>query len=637
MYSTLPGVFAFFAGTPCALNLPMIPRQLSLNLAALIFLFLAALKAQAQDPKTGIYLSVFKAGENTFWAQNTCQKIYNLAQRTDYPGAEVHCDWNQDQTFLSEKSKLARRSGAFQFMLELQETATDYRLRWVNWAPIDEVDVTQVSWTIKKQVGSDVYLAKLLNNLFEQKTYAMALRRNFVSQAILQKHGTAVRHPLSPSEINAFIVSDLKNKNYLKKALEAQLSLGLGVSDEVKNKEFARVAWEKEINSNLFEGSSPRQTLINWSKINSIFEKTLICRNGDLKDLDLLLCSQVATMTWNMILDYHGFLSFKNQALDEAIVSALAGALQAVEKLMTEEGSSIFKKNLQTIFKSPQQIDDLIPEKYLKKISTLNIIPENSSTKNRSTEIPLFKSESGPKKLITTLDFKSRFDNEFMNSIYQDFKTSLEIGMVAYNEKNLNPKDRAPLQGYNLFIGPKKALDNRTPFNLSADPRNSDFISSVHVFGSTLRMVTYSHGWRIQTVLDIYADFASVRSYALDQYHYTSDTNLEVYRTNRDDHYYAVGTTNLVQIMVENGRLSFDISAQNQQLSNMNGRSPQPNITGAAADNFTALEFGAQYRLRDGFYFRLALNETQRSGMIQDVGTRNNVNHAIIAQLIYRF
>lgn len=611
--------------------------QLRLNFAVLLLLVAATVSAQAQAPKTAIYLSVFKADENTFWAQNTCQKIYNLAQKTDYPGTEVHCDWNQDQNFLSEKTKLARRSGYFQDMLELQETATEYHLRWVNWAPIDEVDVTQVSWTIIKQADSDVYLAKILNSLFEQKIYAMALRRNFMSQALLQKNGIAVTHPLSPSEINAFIASDLRNKTYLKKSLEAHLTLGLGVSDEVKNKEAARVAWEKEVNSNLFDGTTHLQTPINWSKINSIYEKTLMCQTENLKDLDLLLCSQIATMTWNMILDYHGVLSFKNQTLNDIFDSSLAGTLHYLEKLMTENGDSIFKKNLQTIFKVPQQIDDLMPAKYVRKISTLNIIPENSSPKNITTEIPLFKSGAGPKKLITTVDFKSRFDNEFMNSIYQDFKTSLEIGMVAYNEKNLNPKDRAPLQGYNLFIGPKKALDNRTPFNLSADPRNSDFISSVHVFGSTLRMVTYSHGWRIQTVLDIYADFASVRSYALDQYRYTTDTNLDVYRTNRDDHYYAVGTTNLVQIMVENGRLSFDISAQNQQLSNMNGRSPQPNITGARADNFTGLEFGTQYRLRDGLYFRLALNETQRSGMIQDVSTRNNINQAIIAQLIYRF
>ena len=613
-------------------------RPLSLILAALILSFLAPLASQAETAKPAIYLSVFKAGENTFWAQKTCQKIYNLVQNTDYPGSEVHCDWNQDENFLSDKSKLARRSGYFQFMLELKETATEYHLRWVNWNPIDDVDVTQAGWTLKKQPDTDLYLRKLFNHILEQKNYAIGLRRHFVTQALLQKQGSVIALPLSTGQIYSFLESDLKKKLYVKTALQANMMLGLGVTDDIKNKEAAQLVWDQDTTSVLLGSLSKLKTPINWPKINSQFEMPLICRAQNLKDLDQLLCSQIASMTWNMILDYHQILSLKNESLIEAIEAYFVGTIQSFQKLMQEHGNSLIKKNLQTIFMAPQDLEKLIPISDRGRGTDLNIMSNVGVAKNRSSEIPLFNTPQGPKKLITSIDFKEHFRDPSMDSIYHDFKTTLEIGMAAYYEKDQRfHGSPASLQGYNFFIGPKKALDNRTPFNLAADPRRSDFIGSVHVFGSTLRMVTYSHGWRIRAVLDIYADFASVRSYALDQYQYNPQDGLGLPQPNHNDYYYAVGATNLAQIVFEYGNWSFDISAQNQQLSNLNGRSPQPTITGARADHFTGLEFGTQYQLSEGLSLRLALNETQRSGMAQDVGTRSNVIQAIIAQLIYRF
>ena len=152
-----------------------------------------------------------------------------------------------------------------------------------------------------------------------------------------------------------------------------------------------------------------------------------------------------------------------------------------------------------------------------------------------------------------------------------------------------------------------------------------------------MRLVTYSHGWRIQAVLDVYADFASVRSYALDQYGVITNDPMLPQKLDRRDYYYAVGATNLAQIIFEYGHLSFDISAQNQQLSNLNGRAPELITTGARADNFTGLEFGTQYRLSNGFSLRLAINETQRSGSAQDAGTKSSVTQVLIVRLVYRF
>ncbi len=613
----------------------------SFLLATLIFPLLVSLQSFGASPSLAIYLSVFKPHENTFWAQKTCQKIYEFIRNSSLPDTEVHCDWNQDETFLSEKIRLARRANTFQYMLDLKETNTEYRLRWVNWNAMDDVDFTQAGWTLKKQASTDLSLKKLINNLLEQHTYRIGLRRHFVSQVLHSKNLTS-DHPLSEGEIASFIAENSKNKLYLKTVLEAVTTFGLAVSDNIKNKESAKIVWDLDSTATLLGEKTNLKSPLNWKSLNSKFEVLLQCQphahQSSISSLDTLLCSNIASFAWEMILEYHQTLRLSRDNYNLTIGSLAFEAMTYFQQVMIQPENSKIKKNLDEIFKSPQELTPLFPLKSLNYESLYKISSKEFVGKNNSVEIPILITPQGPKKLITSLNFDNDFRQNIMLEPYRDFTSTTQIALAGYYEKKQLRKEAQPLAGYNFFIGAKKAIDNRTSFNLSENSKNSDFIGAVHVFGSTLRLVTYSRGWRISAVLDVYADFASVRSYAIDRaYEYEGDPLAIAPKLKDKNSYYAVGATNLAQIVLEYGKWSIDLSAQNQRLSNLNAYKPEPYVSSSRNDRFTGLEIGTQYRLRSNLFLRLAVNETQRSGSIEDIGTKNNTTHTLVAKLIYRF
>ena len=614
--------------------------KFSLFFALYIIAWLTSTVVFAADSKTAIYMSVFKAGEDSVWAKDTCKKIYQALRDSDSVGTEIHCDWNQDEKFLSSKNTLVRKTNYFRSMLELKESENEYHLRWINWSAEDDLDFTQVGWTLKKDRTTPTALRKLLNNILEQQNYRWALRRHFVTQAIQFSQNISLDHPLTEGEILAWLTKDPKNKSYLKNILDLQLRLGLGVSDEIKNKEAAKSLWDADSMHTMLGEASKLKQPIDWKTLNSRIDLPLMCQSDSLKSLDLLTCSNAASMLWEMILDYHESLSLRQELLPLETGFFINETALELKNIFLTGTESLAQKNLRQIFKSEKEIENLVPLLNVRPAPSFQIISSTIDKKTRA-DTTYLQTAAGPKKLITTIDFRSRFNNAKLFEPYKDFRSSAEIALSAYYEKGKFLEIETPVPGYNIFIGARKAVDNRTLFNSSGNPKISDFISSVHVFGSTLRLTTYSHGWRIRAILDIYADFASVRSYAIDRQEFEGDV-LEVSALKKHDSYAAVGSTNLAQLVFERGNFSFDISSQHQRLSNLNGIDPQPylpqgvTVTGRA-DQFVGIEFGAQYRLNKNTSVRFAINETQRSGHIQDVDSKSSVNETVGLQLIYRF
>ena len=203
--------------------------------------------------------------------------------------------------------------------------------------------------------------------------------------------------------------------------------------------------------------------------------------------------------------------------------------------------------------------EDFKPDIWSKlDLAIANNISNNGSS-NRSlifngevVSIPMFE-EPGEVKEIITDDVTSHLLMEkSANGSSDTFKLFAKTALAAYYNKKLGVTSDGSLEGYNLLIGPAMALEiNQQTVNHDDNDPQSDFRGIVHIVGSTLDFTGYHHGIKFRFTMDIYGDFAMIRSLAYDQYSTNHDTTNVASVLKNQDYYYGLGATGEIKVSAE--------------------------------------------------------------------------------------
>ena len=86
--------------------------------------------------------------------------------------------------------------------------------------------------------------------------------------------------------------------------------------------------------------------------------------------------------------------------------------------------------------------------------------------------------------------------------------------LAAYYRQNIARDSAVEATGYSFFVGLASAFEH-VQYNTG---EFEDWIGALHVFGPSLEFASFYRDGYVRLSLDIFADFAMVRSYAFDEY-----------------------------------------------------------------------------------------------------------------------
>jgi hypothetical protein len=195
--------------------------------------------------------------------------------------------------------------------------------------------------------------------------------------------------------------------------------------------------------------------------------------------------------------------------------------------------------------------------------------------------IPQFEEPGRVSSLYLPDTVQAQLQMEYGKGVdIETFKLFSKITLAAIYEKNIGTNKKDQLEGYQFFIGPAMTLEISQK-TINGEPRNekSDFMGIVHVLGGTADLTAYYNGFKVHAVLDIYGDFAMMRSLAFDsatQGKYVSagysDANCNGTQSVlcNEGYYYGLGATQEVQIVISKGRFEFGTGVKNTSTSMIN-------------------------------------------------------------------
>ena len=126
---------------------------------------------------------------------------------------------------------------------------------------------------------------------------------------------------------------------------------------------------------------------------------------------------------------------------------------------------------------------------------------------------------------------------------YEDLHAFLKAVFAGYMKQDLSLDTAGSLKGYSFMVGAASAYDigMHNWQTITKQP----FHAIVNVLGPTMDVSIYRSGVKIRFTIDVYPDFAAIRSFAFESYTKKMGENLGVIRSVLTEHqyYYAFGVT----------------------------------------------------------------------------------------------
>jgi hypothetical protein len=144
--------------------------------------------------------------------------------------------------------------------------------------------------------------------------------------------------------------------------------------------------------------------------------------------------------------------------------------------------------------------------------------------------------------------------------------------VAAYQKKNIELDEFKRLKGYSFLIG----LSQGYEYQSRDQDKNKDWFATVNVLGATLDVMAYLHGVRVRFAIDIFADYAMIRNYALPRYleefsdPVQASKSLKSVMANRG-YDYAMGYTDAAKLVFSDEQFELGVSGREHYYYNING------------------------------------------------------------------
>lgn len=512
-------------------------------------------------------------------------------------------------SLIAWKNTVATSTAGTAVIVENNPKLNTYDLEIRNLVPEDETDPRQLRWNVHK--GSELpMITKLLRQYNSFDVNKAEIKKSLLAQALAAENIAAPRFHSDEDfkyAYERYLNDNQQSKKYLAAGLEIAAILGASTAQYYYPPEDInpnKADWEYNRSSAIkarLNGSALRYD-DNGFRTNRghYFAGTVyytVARNSGLNRWESLLVTFTASSFWEYVSEYREVVSLNDQVNTTLGGFIMGETIFQMGKIFQSRPNTGANRVMRGVFGSPQKMSGWIE----KNANGKHFIPDNLDTRpdvwskldlslgtqqtkqgaksmvvgvdGEVVAIPMFEQPGRARALLTDTVFSKFIMEKSLGGTDDTFKIFAKSTLAAYYEKNLGVSSNNQLDGYNIFVGPSSALeiDQEIQFE-NKQSKGSDFRGVVHVVGGTLDATIYHNGWKIRATIDVYADFAMIRSYAFESYRQNHDVS-KVSAVLRDkDYYYGTGGTGSVALSAENDQVGIGISASQSGANGIQSR-----------------------------------------------------------------
>jgi hypothetical protein len=630
-----------------------------------------------------VIVTVGKENAGAAWAKEKCDFIHESVNKSSEGNISTNCIWIQNNEMINSSVQKETRTGKYSYLIDLRENENgSQNIRIVNLNRQDDTDLIQLGWKIEKNDESKIALHKIIKNFFEVDLFKKEVKTFFLVNGINESKEVSITKKgefldqageviSSEQAYKIFASENAKNKHYLRAGLEIVAGLGLGTVNYYIHKEINARDWDFKTIKDAFDSKFVTGTGYRFDD-NSIGVNTghayagtiyyMLARSNGFSSMESFLLTFAASTAWEFIAEFREVVSINDQLVTPLGGFAIGEGLHQIAKIFGKKNNSLVDKAIGSIFDTSTALNNWINKNYSEKKdirdtgfnqdfwSRFDI--EASMTKNDSTKSALkygfdaeiiniseFEETGVKTKLISDTAFTRMIlsiPNNF--NVGEEYKFVVKNALAAYYKKNLGKNSKGNIEGYNFLIGPSNGveLDSKND-NI---PEGQDFMSVINVLGSTMDLTLYSNGYKIRTTIDVFANFAMIRSFAINSYKELGPKKALTSVLASNDYYYAKGMTTAVNISVSKGKISFGAGYSDQRFNSINTHHRDEEYIKnemALNDKKKELEVWIAFQISKSLKAKLSYSDTNRSGEIRQFGVFETNEKRTTGTLIYNF
>jgi hypothetical protein len=628
------------------------------------------------------------------WAQKTCAMIHEFANT--YKTFDSICVKLDDMDELSEdRIGKAEREKSARFHVQLrQRSESEYKFMIQNLSGRDD-EFKKAEWTLT--IRSEKVLSEkiqfLMQNLMAYEKDESKIKAFYLAGGLSQSKRIKVNEKgemidvrthqvLTDEEAYEIFESESpKHKHYLRAASELGIVLGIAAANYWQNEllhtgkvnhnvvdwDYYGVQGQKDKYRNLHGFRMDDNSRgVNEGHAFAGMVYYQVARANGLSTMESFLATFASSALWESVNEYREVFSINDQVLTTVGGFVIGETLHQFARYFYSKG--IVGKTLSTLFDSPDAMNRLINrhtgdmysvrnygfdpdafgyvDAYVGIGSTRRDSGENVRTTVRGIHgeiinIPLHDQPGRVHGLYTdTVLSELLIQGTQKNDGFTDFQAFAKVVFAAYHEKNIGLDQKGRRNGYSFFVGLASAAEmdhHDTPKN-SSDP--SDWHAVINVIGPTLDVTALVKDVKLRMTIDVYGDFAMVRSYAIDVYRKDHPAHPgEEATMYKHDYYYAMGLTTQIHLSAEMGRWSAGLLYKNEDYRSLNMLSRNHEVVTdnlKITDTVTNKEAYVQYKIGKKWKVRVSYSVRERTGDIAGT-TAQATEKKVMGTLAYVF
>ncbi|MGK5088397.1 DUF3943 domain-containing protein [Bdellovibrionota bacterium FG-2] len=558
----------------------------------------------------------------------------------------------------------------------------------------DPSDITRLEWLIApgSEDSQSLAIQKLMVNFFEYDSHDRLAKEILLAQGVrnsqrivLNEEGEYVDRLSGQVVEFAFAYSlfqqeNFKQRNYLRAGIELLAFLGAGSiwywSDSDLNTpdwdlDWNWESWRKKLTLDpggvSFDNNAFETNAFEHAKSGTAFYLT--GRSNNLNILESFLFSVAAATVWEYFGEFREKVSINDVILTPVAGMAIGEVFSQLGAFFERSDGNLVTKTLGMIFGTQHRFHNWVDSTYPTRSQNLDRFGFTNDIWHElklelgmgremvagkldshfyevtlGTELINVKDYGKPgqvKRILTDGNFsqlliKGATGSEDWSSLTFFFKAAL----AGYYKQSIVEDKRGDLKGYSFFVGVASAYEHSTQTNNSGI---DDKLGIVNVLGPTMELNYYHNGVQIRAKLDVFGDFALVRSYSYDRWlgkngAQAAEELKSVLRNQK--YYYAMGVTIRPQISAKYKHFELGAELQYDAFDSIEGEDRfQSKVTRDSniTDVREQLKFWVTYTFpAEWVKLKFSYERLMRKGAMEDVSERR-FESVFMGSLVFLF
>lgn len=489
-----------------------------------------------------------------------------------------------------------------------------------------EDDIKQIHWPLKnlKSKKFNDALKRVSENVIEYDRYAKDMKdvlfyfglneSRRVAPAgdmfnLYSKDGVLQGTVNKELAMREYYAERNENRNFLRASLEVATFLGIGKGLYMLGHDSMQEDWDfdnssvSDFKKRIFSRSQLKfddnAVSMNWGHAYAGVLYYSSARNNGFKSYESLMVSLASSSIWEYLGEYKEVVSINDQVIT-GLGGAIIGETLFQISNMLKRRDSTTAKVIGAIINPVGSINDLMDgkglfhahENFTRKlgfdsegISQMDLLSGIRMVSNRKDGKKLTMAEVGFDSSVVNLPIEDAGEvhslvvDTMMAELFalgsvsengiEDWKAVTKIALAGYFSKSVSVDEEGKLAGHSFFIAPAF----RTEYNSEGPAHSHDFYAMVNVLGGTMDVTFFQGGNKLRFSIDVYADFAMVRPYGLEQFQDQggSTDNAKSVLAKRG-YYYAAGATGIMKLSYASGKNEFGVSYTRHQFESIDNK-----------------------------------------------------------------